>query len=86
MEGRGDTHLSSAVPRPREGLQDVAGDVAPVPTLVLHQPPLPLLVQDLREGARAAGSRARAWGPNFILATSTRGGDPPCVPAACPPS
>lgn len=59
---RGDPHLSGAVPRLREGLQDVARDVSPVPPLVLHQPPLLLLVQDLGEVTRRAGWRARAPG------------------------
>lgn len=83
-EGRGDTHLSGTVPRLRERLQDVAGDVSPVPPLVPHQPPLPLSVQDLGEVTRGAAWRAR--GPDFVLPTSTHGGIPPFLPAACPPS
>lgn len=65
--------MPRVVPRLREGLQDVARDVSPVPPLVLHQPPLLLLVQDLREGQ---GGGPGPHGPNFVLPTSTHGGDP----------
>lgn len=90
-EGRRDTHLAGTVPPTvpvLQGLQDVAGDVALLPPAVLHQPPLLLLVQDLRcvVTRRGRGSTLlsppsrtpsrQGGGPCSLLPRSTHGGDP----------